>query len=150
MVEDRYETCWNCGTEDHGKRRVGPYDEEPVSAEIQSSAPIDQLVFVGFHSQVIALDRESGDRVWHWKCPRGSGFVGILLDGDRLIVSVMGYMYCLDPETGAERWHNHLEGTGTGAPCLASLRGGGSIQSIPGIAAKKQQDDAAAAAGAGS
>ena len=47
----------------------------------------------------------------------------MLLDGDRLIVSVIGYMYCLDPLYGAEVWRNPLRGTGTGVACIASMRG---------------------------
>ena len=45
-----------------------------------------------------------------------------LLDGDRLIASTNGYIYCLDPATGDIRWHNPLKGYGMGAPtALASL-----------------------------
>jgi hypothetical protein len=53
-----------------------------------------------------------------------SGYVTLLLDGDRLIASTNGYMYCLDPLTGAIRWHNPLKGYGAGAPtALVSARG---------------------------
>jgi outer membrane protein assembly factor BamB len=84
----------------------------------------DNLVFVGFHSRVAALERDSGGVVWKWQSPKGSGYVTLLLDGDRLIVSVMGYTYCLDPATGGELWFNELEGMGTGVASLASVRGG--------------------------
>lgn len=47
----------------------------------------------------------------------------MLLDGDRLIVSVVGYMYCLDPATGNQLWFNELSGFGTGVASLASVRG---------------------------
>jgi len=46
------------------------------------------------------------------------------LDGDRLIVSTNGYIYCLDPLTGVIRWHNPLKGYGGGAPTsMISTRG---------------------------
>ena len=85
---------------------------------------IEQLVFVGFKSQVVALDRESGAVVWTWKSRKGTGYVTVLLDGDRVVVSVMGYTYCLEATTGKELWFNPLEGMGMGVVSLASVRGG--------------------------
>ena len=88
-----------------------------------TSATNDSLIFVGFNSRVIALDRHSGKLVWDWKSPKGSGFVAVLLDVDRLIVSVQGYTYCLDPNSGTCLWSNPLSGMGVGIPCVASSRG---------------------------
>jgi outer membrane protein assembly factor BamB len=52
------------------------------------------------------------------------GYVTLLLDGDRLIVSTNGYIYCLDPLTGEILWNNPLKGYGAGAPAsLLSVRG---------------------------
>ena len=42
---------------------------------------IGDLVFVGFNRWVVALDRYSGEIVWEWKSPKGSGAVSLLLDG---------------------------------------------------------------------
>ena len=84
---------------------------------------IDHLVFSGFNRRVVAVDRETGDIVWTWKAPKGMSYVSLLLDGDRLIVAVDGYLYCLDPDTGVERWSNPLKGLGTGVTSLASVRG---------------------------
>lgn len=92
-----------------------------------SDAPephVEDLVFVGFNSRVVALDRFDGHVVWEWRAPQGTGYVALLLDGDRLIASVQGYTYCLAPETGAELWRNPLTGRGLGVPCLTSSRGG--------------------------
>ena len=84
---------------------------------------IDQLVFVGLNGYALALDRDSGEIVWS-NDQMKSGFVTLLLDGDRLIVSTNGYIYCLDPLTGEIRWHNPLKGYGGGAPTsLLSTRG---------------------------
>lgn len=82
-----------------------------------------QLVFAGFNSRVVALDRETGETLWQWKSPSGTGYVTVLLDGDRLIVSVMGYTYCLDPLTGNQLWFNSLSGCGVGVVSLASVNG---------------------------
>ncbi|HEX2475717.1 MAG TPA: PQQ-binding-like beta-propeller repeat protein [Lacipirellulaceae bacterium] len=84
---------------------------------------IDQLIFVGLNGYALALDRDSGEIVWS-NDQMKSGYVTLLLDGDRLIVSTNGYMYCLDPLTGAIRWHNPLKGYGSGSPtALISARG---------------------------
>jgi outer membrane protein assembly factor BamB len=95
---------------------------EPAAAS--GIAPgIDRLIFVGFNSRVVALDRDNGAVVWKWKSPSGMGIPAVLLDGDRLIVSVQGYTHCLDPASGEELWNNPLKGMGVGTPCLASARG---------------------------
>ena len=84
-----------------------------------------QLVYVGFNSRVLALNRETGEIVWNWKAAGnlGGGYVTQLLDGDRLIVSVNGYIYCLDPWTGEQLWYNGTKGYGTGVASIVSLRG---------------------------
>jgi outer membrane protein assembly factor BamB len=100
---------------------------------------LGQLVFVGFNSRVVALDRESGQLVWKWQSHKGRGYTTVLLDGDRLIVSVVGYTYCLDPLTGAERWHNHLDGLGVGVASLASVNGTAMALLAAAEAAQRQQ-----------
>ncbi|MGA2255531.1 MAG: PQQ-binding-like beta-propeller repeat protein [Thermoguttaceae bacterium] len=102
---------------------------------------MNELIFVGFNSKVVALHRDSGKLIWQWKSPKGSGYVTLLLDGDRLIASVMGYMYCLDPANGNQLWFNELSGFGTGVASLASVRG--CVQPLLDAAAEEQ---AAAAA----
>ena len=84
--------------------------------------PIDQLIFIGLNGYVLALHRDSGEIVWS-NNEMKSGYVTLILDGDRLIVSTNGYIYCLDPGTGKIRWHNPLKGYGQGAPTsLVSTR----------------------------
>lgn len=95
---------------------------------------IDQLIFVGLRGYVIALHRETGEVVWdspEFKTgffsrlfDRGhSGPISLLLDGDRLIASTKGYIYCLDPLTGDVLWKNPLRGYGEGITHLVSVRG---------------------------
>jgi len=84
---------------------------------------IDQLLFIGLNGYALALDRDTGELVWS-NSEMHSGYVTLLLDGDRLIASTNGYIYCLDPLTGAIIWHNPLSGYGMGAPAsLISVRG---------------------------
>ena len=94
--------------------------EQPAATP---SRDVDSLVFVGFNSRIAALDRVTGEVVWKWKSSQGTGIPALLLDGDRLIVSVQGYTHCLDPASGDELWNNPLKGMGVGTPCLASARG---------------------------
>ena len=95
---------------------------------------IEQLIFVGLNGYALALDRDSGDIVWSNDQMR-SGYVTLLLDGDRLIASTNGYMYCLDPLSGVILWHNPLKGYGAGAPtALVSVRGQSSQTTIEQVA----------------
>lgn len=83
----------------------------------------EQLIFVGLNGYAMALDRDTGDIVWS-NSEMKSGYVTLLLDGDRLIASTNGYIYCLSPLTGEILWHNPLRGYGIGAPtALVSVRG---------------------------
>jgi outer membrane protein assembly factor BamB len=105
-----------------------------------------RLVFVGFNSRVAALDRQTGDVVWSWKSPQGSGqYVGILLDGDRLIVSIQGYTFCLDPLNGGQIWFNPLKGFGVGIPSLASVNGNTSAGAAQMLLEEADASSAAAA-----
>lgn len=122
-------------------------DLEPVEEEAPPVRHPADLVFVGFNSRVAALDRDTGELVWKWKASQGSGFVVLLYDSDRLIASVQGYTYCLDPSTGDELWANPLKGMGVGAPCLASISGV-SNSAILGEAQAASQRNAAASGGA--
>ena len=83
---------------------------------------IDQLIFVGLRGYVIALSRDTGQVVWN--CSElNSGPITLLLDGDRLIASTNGYIYCLNPMTGRVLWSNPLKGYGVGIAHLVSVRG---------------------------
>ena len=104
---------------------------------------IDQLIFVGFNGKAMALDRDTGDLVWTYNQMKG-GNVTFLLDGDRLIVSTNGYIYCLDPLTGQLLWHNPMKGYGMGITSLASVRGS-SIQVVVQQAAQAEESSHSAA-----
>jgi outer membrane protein assembly factor BamB len=109
---------------------------------------IDQLIFVGLNGYAVALDRDTGEIVWS-NDQMKSGYVTLLLDGDRLIVSTNGYIYCLDPLSGEILWHNPLRGYGAGAPASLLSARGGSSQTVIHQAASQAAAAAAAAAGTG-
>ena len=100
------------------------------------------IVFTGFNEYVIALDQNTGEVLWDWLSPKGSGYISLLLaDNQHLIVSVNGYTYCLDPATGDQRWFNELSGYGVGVASLVSSSMPSSVQPLMAAAA----EDAAAA-----
>jgi outer membrane protein assembly factor BamB len=105
--------------------------------------PIEQLIFIGLNGYALALHRDTGEIIWS-NSEMNSGYVTLLLDGDRLIASTNGYIYCLDPLTGKILWHNPLKGYGRGAPtALVSVRGQASQSLIEQMA---EEETAAAAA----
>lgn len=105
---------------------------------------IMDLAYVGFNSRVIAMDRETGRNVWSWHSPKGrSQHVAVMLDGDRLIVSVRGYMYALDAISGEQLWENSQPGMGYGIPSLTSIRGNSGTAGAAAIIAQQQQQAAA-------
>ncbi len=87
---------------------------------------ISDLVFTAFNKRVAALHRDTGEIVWQWTAPSGETYASLLLDGDRLIVCVHGYMYALAAGTGRELWANEMRGFGYGVASLASVRGSSS------------------------
>jgi outer membrane protein assembly factor BamB len=108
---------------------------------------IEQLIFVGLNGYAVALDRDSGAIVWS-NDELKSGYVTLLLDGDRLIVSTGGYLFCLDPLTGKILWNNEMTGYGASAPtALVSVRG--HSQQSPAQAAAASETTTAIAAGVG-
>jgi hypothetical protein len=99
-----------------------------------------QPVFVGINGNVIRLDGSTGDGVWLAEL-KGSGFVNILLDGDRVIASTSGEVFCLDAATGQRIWHNELAGQGLGLTAIATASAAAS--SAP-LAEKQSEEDGAA------
>ncbi len=91
---------------------------------------VENLVFVGLNGKVVALDRQSGKIRWRWQATKSGGYMTLLPEGDRLIVSAGGYIYCLDPATGEELWDNPLTGFGVGAGprCGCGGRRGGIVR----------------------
>lgn len=105
------------------------------------------FVYVGIKGSVIALNRETGEQVWatHLK---GSEFVNVVHEEDRLFATTAGEIFCLDPKTGQGLWHNRLKGFGTGLSTIA-MKDGLRTSLLTVLAQKRRQDDEAAAAAAG-
>jgi outer membrane protein assembly factor BamB len=107
---------------------------------------IQDMVFIGLNGQVAALDNTTGEIVWEWRAPKGSGYVNLLVDRKLLIAAVNGYVYGLDPKSGDQLWFNKLKGYGVGVTSIATL-GNSTSQSV--VLQAAASDEAAAAAAAG-
>jgi outer membrane protein assembly factor BamB len=116
---------------------------DDMARYLRAQQLIREIVFVGFNSRVVALSQATGEIVWQWKSPKGtSPHVALLLDRERLIASIQGYTYCLDPLTGEQLWGNPLKGFGVGIPSLVSASG--SSDNSAAAAALAAQQEAAA------
>jgi len=110
---------------------------------------IPDLVYVSFNSRAAALNRQTGEIVWDWKAPHGSGYVAMMLDGEHLMTSVSGYTYCLDASTGEQKWMNKMSGFGIGVPSLTSLRGTAIGSSLLGAASEEESSSSTTTGGTG-
>jgi outer membrane protein assembly factor BamB len=101
------------------------------------------IVVIGLHGSVVALDRATGSEVWRTEL-RGGDFVTVVVDGGDVLAGTKGRLFCLDASTGTVRWENELKGLGWG---IVSIAGGNAAPA--GEAIRRQRAAAAAAAGAG-
>lgn len=85
----------------------------------KGSKAVSEHLYVGIRGGVLALKKGDGTVVWSTKMRRGSSFVPIVHEGDRIYASSGGEVCCLDAATGAMLWHNPLKGFGTGYAALA-------------------------------
>ena len=98
-----------------------------------------ELIYIGFNSRVAALNWNTGEIVWRWRSPRGRGYVSLLLlENQQLIVSVIGYTYCLNALTGEQLWFNEMEGFGAGVASLIARNANSSQDAL--IAAAAESD----------
>jgi outer membrane protein assembly factor BamB len=102
-------------------------------------------IYLGVHGGVVALDRATGQQLWHTKLA-GRDFVNLVLDQDRIIATTKGKAFCIDVSTGKLLWQNDLPGLGFGLVSIAT-RGG---STPPGPPEKRRQEQAAASVAAAS
>jgi outer membrane protein assembly factor BamB len=100
-----------------------------------------KLVYLGIKGSIVAVDSATGESVWA-RSLKGVDFVNVVLDGDNLLAATHGEVFCLDPRTGALRWHNRLKGFGWG---LVSIAGAGiTTNPMLAMAQKRRRDEASA------
>ncbi|HEY3914027.1 MAG TPA: PQQ-binding-like beta-propeller repeat protein [Verrucomicrobiae bacterium] len=102
-----------------------------------------ELVFVGIKGSVVALNRATGEQVWATHL-RGASFVNVVLNGDAVLASCDGEIFCLDAFTGNALWHNPLKGFGMGVATIATSNDLGSGTATV-LEEKRRRDEQAAA-----
>jgi outer membrane protein assembly factor BamB len=87
-------------------------------------------VYIGIQGTVLAPDRANGTEVWRTYL-KGSDFVNVVVDGDQILASSSGELFCLNRLDGQILWNNRLKGLGhglltivteTSSPQLAAMR----------------------------
>ena len=104
-----------------------------------------EAIYIGIRGTVLALDRSNGAEIRRADL-RGSDFVNVVLDGDRVLAATKGELFCLDSTTGKILWNNELKGLGRGLMTIVTISS--PISSIVPNVAKKRRDDEAAAGAA--
>jgi outer membrane protein assembly factor BamB len=107
------------------------------------------LVFIGIRGSVIAMDGQSGARVWETAL-QGAGFVTLLVDQGRVFAGTHGELFCLDAPTGKILGHDPLKGYGFGLMSIATKNGNSGVGPMAAEDDHRRQDDASGAAVAAS
>ena len=90
------------------------------------------------------MDHASGRL--EWLAPlKGSDFVNVLVDGDRVFATTKGEIFCLEAATGRLLWHDDLPGEGWGLITIATHSGSSNLAPIR----EKQRQQEAAQSGDG-
>lgn len=100
----------------------------------------DNMIFIGIHGSVLALDPATGEQLWQTKL-KGGQFVNVTVVDNTVYATTKGEIFALDPVSGEIRWHNPLTGLGLGLVSIA-----GSAQAA--LAAEQHRRDQAAGAAA--
>jgi outer membrane protein assembly factor BamB len=85
----------------------------------KAKSPTTDLLFVGIKGSVLAIRKYDGAIAWSTKLRRGSSFVPILQEGDRLYAASGGEVTCLNGASGRVLWNNRLPGYGMGYAAIA-------------------------------
>jgi outer membrane protein assembly factor BamB len=85
--------------------------------------PSEDLLFVGTHGYVAALNKFTGAEAWRTSLPKtGWSVVTLLHEDGVLFAGTGGQVFALNPATGEIAWNNTLPGLGSSHLCLATIR----------------------------
>jgi outer membrane protein assembly factor BamB len=82
------------------------------------------LIIAAIKGSVVALDKATGSQIWLTRL-KGTGFVTVACDGDRIYAATQGEVFCLDPASGSVLWRNPMRKLGLGLVSLLAGSGGG-------------------------
>jgi outer membrane protein assembly factor BamB len=99
------------------------------------------ILLLGVKGAVIALRRDTGERLWERKLRDSisADFVSVTADETRVYAHTYGELFCLDLRTGNPLWHDKLSGLGYG---IASLAVPGQVPIPAGTFEGKRHQDA--------
>ena len=109
---------------------------------------VRDFLFVGIKGHVMALDRATGTERWKTKL-KGSDFVHLVTDGQRLYATAQGEVFCLDGATGSVLWRNQLKGMGLGLASLVAADSAGAEGGADALMAEMKRRRASAHAASG-
>ncbi|WP_144392313.1 PQQ-binding-like beta-propeller repeat protein [Pleionea sediminis] len=107
-------------------------------------------IFLGMRGVAICIDKKSGEIVWKTKLKSGSSVTNVTVDGDDVIVYSGGHLFCLDIDSGTEKWSNSLKGMGYGHCIIASENSASAVAAAQSSQAAAASVAASTAAIAGS
>ena len=108
------------------------------------------LLFIGTHGHVTAINKKTGRKVWSTSLPKtGFHIVSLLYKDGVVYAGSNGYLFALDAADGSIEWSNGLKGLGHGHMVLATVWSGPRIGDIALFASQHSSDASAASAGAG-
>jgi len=104
------------------------------------------LVFIGIHGSVVAMDKETGKQVWMTRLKAGvfggaNGFVTLMVEADKVFAVNRGEMFCLDAASGNILWHDELSGMGYGLASIATRNNSANVAALAEEHHRQEQQD---------
>jgi outer membrane protein assembly factor BamB len=84
------------------------------------------IIYLGVKGTALALNRGNGEILWSTRLAGGE-FVNLMLDGEMVLATTKGEIFCLDAKSGNLLWRNQLRGMGLGLITIATSNGSTSI-----------------------
>jgi outer membrane protein assembly factor BamB len=89
----------------------------------RTAEAVSNVVVVALGGKVVGIHRRTGKELWRNPLPSGGyGVVELHVDETTVLALVGGNLYCLELETGDERWSTAVEGSGRGTMLVAGDR----------------------------
>ena len=76
-------------------------------------------LFIGAKGHVVRVRKRDGKELWRTKL-KGGNLVVVAVEPDGVFAYTRGWLWALEPDTGAIRWTNNLPGLGYGHAMIAS------------------------------
>ena len=107
----------------------------------------DDLLFVGTHGHVLAVEKATGTTKWELSLPgTGYGVASIVFEDGKLFVACGGKVFSIDPLDGNVLWTNNLPGMGMGHVFLTTARSNDTEQVMSLLAAEAQRQQSSSSA----